>query len=100
MRISGKSSGVGSSQGVSSSKAPASAPATAPVAGTASMDALQVSGGARLMAVAQAALAAVPDVRTEKVEALRARLDSDEYNPDGEAVAGGLLQEHLPLEKA
>lgn len=99
MRITGKSSGVGSSQGVSSSKAPASAPASAPVAGTAPSDALQVSGGARLMAVAQAALAAVPDVRTEKVEALRARLDSEAYHPDGEAVASSLIQEHTPLEQ-
>ncbi len=100
MRISGKSSGVGSSTGVSASKAPASSPAPAPVAGTTPGDALQVSGGARLMAVAQAALAAVPDVRTEKVEALRARLDSEAYSPDGEAVAHGLIQEHSPLEQA
>ena len=100
MRITGKSSSVGSSQGVSASKAPSSAPAAAPVAGAAPADALQVSGGARLMAVAQAALAAVPDIRMEKVEALRAQLDSDAYHPDGEAVAGGLLQEHLPLEQA
>lgn len=96
MRITGKSSGVGSSQGVSSSsKAPAASPA-APVSGTPQADALQVSGGARLMAVAQAAIAQVPDVRIDKVEALRAQMDAEAYNPDGEAVADGLIREHVP----
>jgi len=47
------------------------------------------------VAVAQEALAVVPDIRTEKVEAIKSQLDADAYNPDGEAVAEGLIKEHL-----
>ncbi|HJV91390.1 MAG TPA: flagellar biosynthesis anti-sigma factor FlgM [Holophagaceae bacterium] len=97
MRITGKSTGVGSSQGVSSSAKASATSAAAPVSGVSQADALQVSGGARLMAVAQAAIAQVPDVRIDKVEALRAQMDTDSYNPDGEAVADGLLREHVPV---
>jgi negative regulator of flagellin synthesis FlgM len=95
MRISGKSSGVGSTQSTQGSKAPS---AVAPVgsASPVSGDALHVSDAGRLVAVAQTALAAVPDVRVDKVEALKARLDNDSYNPDGEAVADGLIREHIP----
>ena len=31
-----------------------------------------------------------------RVEALRVQLDSDDYHPDGEAVAEGLLKEYSP----
>jgi flagellar biosynthesis anti-sigma factor FlgM len=48
------------------------------------------------MAVARAQLAKIPDIRTEKVEAIKAKLDSDDYNPDSEAVADGLVREHTP----
>jgi anti-sigma28 factor (negative regulator of flagellin synthesis) len=48
------------------------------------------------MAVARAALAKVPDIRTAKVRALKAKLDSDTYNPDGEAVADNLVKEYTP----
>jgi flagellar biosynthesis anti-sigma factor FlgM len=99
MRISGKSSSVGSTQSVQGAKASsAPAPTSAPTSAvsTSLVDALQVSDASRLVAVAQVALAAVPDVRTEKVEALKARLDSDSYHPDGEAVADGLIREHIP----
>jgi negative regulator of flagellin synthesis FlgM len=58
-------------------------------------DAVQVSSAARLVAVAQEALAAVPDIRLDKVEAIKSQLDADAYNPDGEAVAEGLIKEHL-----
>ena len=95
MRISGKSSGVGSTQSVQGGKAPSSVAAPA-AASAVSGDALQVSDASRLMVVAQIALAEVPDVRVDKVEALKAALDKDSYNPDGEAVADGLIREHLP----
>lgn len=94
MRISGKSSGVGSAQGVTGAKA-SNASSSAPVAATSATDAVQVSSAARLVAVAQEALAVVPDVRMEKVEAIKSQLDADSYNPDGEAVAEGLIKEHL-----
>jgi anti-sigma28 factor (negative regulator of flagellin synthesis) len=47
------------------------------------------------VAVAQEALAVVPDIRMEKVEAIKNQLDADSYNPDGEAVAEGLIKEHM-----
>lgn len=94
MRISGKSSGVGSAQGVTGAKASGVSP-SAPAAAASSTDAVQVSSAARLVAVAQEALAVVPDVRMEKVEAIKNQLDADSYNPDGEAVAEGLIKEHL-----
>jgi len=94
MRISGKSGGVGSTQGVSGAK-PSGVPAAGPVASTSATDAVQVSSAARLVAVAQEALAVVPDIRMEKVEAIKNQLDADAYHPDGEAVAEGLIKEHL-----
>jgi anti-sigma28 factor (negative regulator of flagellin synthesis) len=47
------------------------------------------------VAVAQEALAVVPDIRLEKVEAIKSQMDAEAYNPDGEAVAEGLIKEHL-----
>jgi hypothetical protein len=58
---------------------------------------VDVSGPAQFIAVAQAEIAKVPDVRTERVEALRAAIDSEAYHPDGEAVADGLVREHSPM---
>ena len=94
MRISGKSSGVGSTQGVTGLKS-SSTPVAVPVAPASASDAVQVSSAARLVAVAQAALSVVPDIRIDKVEAIKQQLDADAYNPDGEAVADGLIKEHL-----
>ncbi len=94
MRVSGKPGGVGSTQGVSGPKA-SSTPASTSVAPATASDAVQVSSAARLMAVAQEALAVVPDIRMEKVEAIKNQLDADAYNPDGEAVAEGLIKEHM-----
>jgi negative regulator of flagellin synthesis FlgM len=94
MRISGKSGSIGGTQGVSGTKG-SSAPSTASVGSAPASDAVQVSSAARLVAVAQEALAVVPDIRTEKVEALKNQLDADTYHPDGEAVAEGLIREHL-----
>jgi anti-sigma28 factor (negative regulator of flagellin synthesis) len=56
-----------------------------------------MSGPAQFLAVAQAEIAKVPDIRTDRVEALRAAIDSDGYHPNGEAVAEGLVREHTPL---
>ena len=94
MRISGKPSGVGITQSAAGLKT-SGAPASAPVTSVSGSDAVQVSSEARLVAVAQEALAVVPDIRMEKVEAIKVRLDADAYNPDGEAVAEGLLKEHM-----
>ncbi|MDR3684955.1 MAG: flagellar biosynthesis anti-sigma factor FlgM [Geothrix sp.] len=94
MRVSGKPGGVSSTQGVSGPKT-SSTPASTPVAPAPASDAVQVSSAARLVAVAQEALAVVPDIRMEKVEAIKNQLDTDAYNPDGEAVAEGLIREHM-----
>jgi negative regulator of flagellin synthesis FlgM len=96
MRVSGKPGGVGSTQSVSGSK-PSATSAPAPVALASASDAIQVSSAARLVAVAQEALAVVPDIRMEKVEAIKSQLDADAYHPDGEVVAEGLIKEHMAL---
>ncbi len=94
MRISGKPGGVGNTQSVTGTKASV-APASTPVSSVSTADAVQVSSAARLVAVAQEALAVIPDIRLEKVEAIKNQLDADAYNPDGEAVAEGLIKEHM-----
>lgn len=93
MRVSIKTGATASSQKVSS-KAPA--PAAPAVGSTAPADALSVSSGAVFISEAQAAIAAIPDVRTDKVEALRAQVDSDSYHPDPDAVAEGIVKEYTP----
>ncbi|WP_394700284.1 flagellar biosynthesis anti-sigma factor FlgM [uncultured Tolumonas sp.] len=35
-------------------------------------------------------------MRLEKVDALKAQLASDQYHPDGDSVARGLVKEHMP----
>ena len=94
MRISGKSGGTGSIQSVGGAKGSATS-AAGPVSPAAASDAVQVSSAARLVAVAQEVLAVTPDIRMEKVEAIKNQLDADDYHPDGEAVAEGLIREHL-----
>jgi negative regulator of flagellin synthesis FlgM len=71
-------------------------PAPSSASPTVQGDALSVSSGAQFIAVARAELAKIPDIRTEKVKAIKAQLDSDDYNPDGDAVADGLVREHTP----
>ena len=94
MRISGKPSMTGAT---STGSKPVAGPANAPTASLHATNAVDVSGPAQLIAVAQAEIALVPDVRTERVEALLAAIDSEAYHPDGEAVADGRVREHSPL---
>lgn len=96
MRISGKPS-VSGSIPTTGSRPVAGSPSTAPAGTVQASDAVNVSGPAQFLAVAQAEIAKVPDIRTDRVEALRAAIDSDVYHPDGEAVAEGLVREHSPL---
>lgn len=96
MKVSGKTGGVGATPGVAAAKPsgavqPAAAPSSAPAV---QGDALSVSSGAQFIAVATERLAAIPDIRTEKVDAIKAMMDSDAYNPPSEAVADGLVREH------
>jgi negative regulator of flagellin synthesis FlgM len=99
MRISSKPSVSGSSPVVPSRTA-ASTPALPAGSPASPEDAVSVSGALQLITLAQAEVAKVPEVRTEKVEALRAAIDSDRYNPDGEAVADGIVREHTPVHTA
>lgn len=96
MRVSGKASGMGASQSVGRASS-ASTSQVAPGAPATSVgDALSVSSTANFITVAQAQIAKLPDVREAKVEALRAQLESDDYHPDGEAVAEGLVRDYTP----
>lgn len=97
MRVTSKPSSTGTAPAVGKpvTSSPVSAPTTTQ-GPEAVGDALSVSSTAQFIAVAEAHLANVPDVRMEKVDALKAQLESDQYNPDGEAVAKGLVKEHTP----
>jgi len=97
MRVTGKSSSVGAAQGTGGAKPAPGVPSPGVLSGSIAVgDAFSVSAPAQFIAVARARLAKIPDIRTAKVEALRAKLASDGYHPDGEAVADGLVREHTP----
>ena len=99
MRVSGNSGGVGVSRSLGDGKAAASPqPQTTP-APAAAEDALVVSTTSQYIAIAQAQILDIPDVRMDKVEALKALMDADDYNPDPEAVAEGLVREHTPAQR-
>jgi len=94
MRVSGDTNGLGVSRPLGEGK-PASAPQVLPAGGQAVVvDAVVVSGNAQLFALAQAHIEAIPDIRQEKVDAIKARMDADDYHPDPDAVAEGLVREH------
>jgi hypothetical protein len=48
-----------------------------------------------LVAVAHEVLAETPDVRAEKLKALKRQLETGTYHPDEGAVAEGLIREYL-----
>ncbi|HWQ07469.1 MAG TPA: flagellar biosynthesis anti-sigma factor FlgM [Holophaga sp.] len=62
-------------------------------------DALSVSSTAQFIAVAEAEIALVPDIRMDKVGPLKVQLESDHYHPDGEDVAKGIVKEYTPPEE-
>jgi|APFre7841882654_1041346.scaffolds.fasta_scaffold373053_1 negative regulator of flagellin synthesis FlgM len=94
MRIKSKAGGGDSSRGQSRPKPPntpgSKAAAPAPVS-----EAIKVSSEAWLVAVAQETLAVVPDIRMEKMKAIKNQLDANTYNPDGEAVVEGLIKDNM-----
>jgi len=96
MKVSGKTGGVSATPGVAAAKPAGAAQPTGASSGAPRVqgDALSVSSSAQFIAVATEKLASIPDVRIEKVEAIKAMMDSDAYNPDSEAVADGLVREH------
>ena len=51
-----------------------------------------------LVAVAHEVLAGTPDIRSEKLKALKRQLENGTYHPDEGAVAEGLIREYLAKE--
>ena len=99
MRVTSKptSSGAAPAKGVGKSSAGTQVKALSAVQEPEAVeDALSVSSSAQFIAVAEAKIAQVPDIRMDKVGALKAQLDSDQYHPDGEAVAKGIVKEYMP----
>ena len=99
MRVSSKPSSPGAAPVSGVSKPAAGSQVNAPSSvqsPEAVGDALSVSSTAQFIAAAQAHLAKVPDIRMDRVDALKAQLDSDQYHPDGEAVAKGIVKEYTP----
>lgn len=97
MRVSSKptSSGTAPAKGVGKPVAGSQVKALSAVQESAVLeDALSVSDSAQFIAVAEACIATVPDIRMDKVGALKVQLDSDQYHPDGEAVAKGIVKEY------
>jgi negative regulator of flagellin synthesis FlgM len=74
--------------------------ATKPVRPASGGDSVSLSPQARLLRAAREALAEVPEIREEKVAAIRAQIEAGTYKVDGEEIAGkmiveGLLNTHL-----
>jgi negative regulator of flagellin synthesis FlgM len=55
-------------------------------------DAVELSPEARLVALAHQMMANLPDIRTEKVEAIRQRMDSGQYQVDSQKVADKIIE--------
>jgi negative regulator of flagellin synthesis FlgM len=58
-------------------------------------DRVSLSPQARELLNAQRALAAIPDVRAEKVEAIKARIADGTYRIDSEQIAAKMIRESL-----
>lgn len=58
-------------------------------------DRVSVSSDAKLVAEAAKAAQEAPDVRVDKVEALRAQVQSGSYNPDPQRIAEKMVQSDL-----
>ena len=73
--------------------APQRAPATEPQPAG---DRVSLSPRARELAAARRALEVIPDVRTDKVADLKARIEAGTYRIDSEAIADKMLRDALP----
>lgn len=60
-------------------------------------DSVSVSSEARLMAEANRTAQTSPDIRQEKVDMLKAQVQSGTYQIDNERIAQGLLREDMSL---
>lgn len=59
-------------------------------------DRVSLSPQAQELLNAQKALAAIPDVRAEKVEAIKARIADGTYRIDSEQIAAKMIREAFP----
>jgi negative regulator of flagellin synthesis FlgM len=66
-------------------------PSRSPAAG----DRVSLSPQVRELQAARAAAAAMPEIREEKVAAIRAQIEAGTYVVDGEKVAGKMIEEAL-----
>lgn len=60
-------------------------------------DTAHFSAEARLLAEARSTAASAPDVREDKVNALRTQVQAGTYQPDSTAIARNLLQEDMAI---
>lgn len=74
-----------------------SRPATANAADVARGDTVSVSQDAFLLTEARRAAQNAPDVRADKVEALRIQVADGAYRPDSRLIASGLIREEPGL---
>ncbi|MBI4827541.1 MAG: flagellar biosynthesis anti-sigma factor FlgM [Nitrospinae bacterium] len=64
-------------------------------AASASAENVSVSGRARDVAKAQSAAREAPDVRRDKVDEIKGRIDRGEYFVSGEKIAGKMIEDIL-----
>lgn len=67
---------------------------TQPSTGTSFADQVQISSFGKDIQTAKAAVAAAPDVRTDKVANLKAQVQNGTYNVSNESFAEKLLQKY------
>ncbi len=60
-------------------------------------DKLQISGEGRAVQVGKEALAAAPDIREDKVAAIKAQYENGTYDVSGEDFAERILEKSMPL---
>lgn len=60
-------------------------------------DTVTLSSGAKLRAEADAAAASAPDIRQDKIDAIKARIEAGEYSVDSRRIASRLLAEEPGL---
>ena len=82
MKVSGNSGGVGATPGWRGAASPPERPARRHHPSPAVQgDALSVSSSAQFMAAARAELAQIPDIRTDKVQAIKAKIGFRRLQP-------------------
>lgn len=58
-------------------------------------DRVDLSGTAAQVQAANAALADAPDVRSDRVAALQSQIQSGQYNPTNDQIAGAMMREYF-----